>query len=364
MNIIFHIPFAIDPKVASGTNIRPKKLLDTMLKMGHQVEIISGNNELRKAKIHALKKQIKSGEKFDLLYSESSTLPTLLTEKHHFPTAPLLDFGFFNFCRDQNIPIGLYYRDIHWNFEHYPLTGVKKYYAHFFYHYDIHKYNQLLDVLFLQSDEMHNFIPGLKKELKIVELPPGVDTVVEQKNDKVINQPLKLIYVGGLSDLYQLHNFVSAAEATNTFNFTICTRLADWEMAKKEYEQVFTRAKNLHLIHESGEVLDKRMLNYDLASIIVKPTDYWSFVLPLKLFYYLSYQIPIIASKGTRAAKYVTEHDVGWVVEYNEQAIKELFQKIAQEPTAIKAKKDNIRKILADITWEARVNTIIKSLTC
>ena len=46
-------------------------------------------------------------------------MPTLLTEPHHFPTHPLLDFGFFRYVKKQGIPIGLFYSDIFWKFEDY-----------------------------------------------------------------------------------------------------------------------------------------------------------------------------------------------------------------------------------------------------
>ncbi|MEX0811442.1 MAG: glycosyltransferase [Chitinophagales bacterium] len=363
MKIIFHIPFAINTDVASGTNIRPIKILNAMLGLGHDVEVVKGGNKERRSQIDRIKREIKNGKKYDLLYSESSTLPTLLTEKHHLPSAPFMDFEFFSFCKSYGIPVGLYYRDIHWNFAHYPLSGIKKAYSHFFYHFDIKKYNKLLDVLFLQSYEMKKYIPGLDENIKIVELPPGVDQVFEHKSFENPKNQLKIIYVGGLGKLYQLHEFINAAQSFSKIDFSICTRKEDWNAVKSEYESILQPSKNIHLIHQSGDELDKKMPNYDLASIIVKPTDYWSFVLPLKLFYYLSFQIPVIASKGTRAAKFVDEHNVGWVVDYNEKAIESTFNAILNNPESIAEKQNNIKKIHSDITWEARVNTIIKTLT-
>ena len=63
----------------------------------------------------------------NFLYSESSTMPTSLTEPHHMPTHPFLDFSFFYFCKRNGIKIGLFYRDIYWKFEIYKekVHGIK-----------------------------------------------------------------------------------------------------------------------------------------------------------------------------------------------------------------------------------------------
>lgn len=52
-----------------------------------------------KKKIKKIKSNIKEGIKYDFLYSESSTEPTLLTEKNHIPLYPFLDFGFLKYCK-------------------------------------------------------------------------------------------------------------------------------------------------------------------------------------------------------------------------------------------------------------------------
>jgi hypothetical protein len=82
-------------------------------------------------------------------------MPTLLTESHHLPTHPFLDFNFFRFLKNNDIKIGLFYRDVQWNFkELYNINFFKKIYAKFFYYWDLYNYNNLLDVLFLPSLKM------------------------------------------------------------------------------------------------------------------------------------------------------------------------------------------------------------------
>ena len=96
-NMIFHIPNYIDLSRKSGSNIRPYKMIKAFENNGYKVDIIKGYGKERKQSIHNVKMKIKKGVKYDFLYSESSTMPTLLTEKNHLPLYPFLDFSFFKF---------------------------------------------------------------------------------------------------------------------------------------------------------------------------------------------------------------------------------------------------------------------------
>src|SRR5699024_1878719 len=115
---IFHIPIDLRGQKNSGSSVRPNKMIEAFQNIGYKVEIIMGDGKK--------KKKIKKREKYDFLYSESSNLPTLLTETHHFPRYPFLDFRFFRFCKKHNIKIGLFYRDVHWKFDHFK-KGKSKY---------------------------------------------------------------------------------------------------------------------------------------------------------------------------------------------------------------------------------------------
>ena len=89
--------------------------------------VVSGYAKERKKRFDEIKTQVKNGVKFDFLYSESSTMPTILTEPHHMPIHPFVDFSLFRFCKKNGIKIGLFYRDIYWKFDIYKKTmhGLK-----------------------------------------------------------------------------------------------------------------------------------------------------------------------------------------------------------------------------------------------
>jgi hypothetical protein len=362
MKIIFHIPFEVNQNNPSGTNIRPVKMFQAMINSGHEVEKIWGRAKERKQKIKELKKRIQSGEKFDLLYSESSTTPTLLTESHHLPTYPFLDFSFFSFCKSHHIKIGLFYRDIHWNFEQYTLKGIKRRYARFFYHYDLSKYNDLIDVLFLPSLEMREYIPSLTSKMKVVELPPGIDSSIDEFAEKRLEHHINMIYVGGVNDLYQIEEVMKSVHQVGNFQLTICTRKNEWELNSINYQKWIGENNNINIIHLSGVELENEMSGQHIASLLIKPTTYWKFVMPLKLFYYLSHFMPIIASKNTKAASFIEQYNIGWIVENNQTEITKLLNHIHQNQHEIKEKIENIKKIRHLHTWESRVEMVINQL--
>ena len=119
MNIIFHHPLPLEENPKSASRIRPLRMLESFRKLGCRVDLVTGYSSERKHRIKMIKNNIKDGIKYDFLYAESSTMPTLLTDRHHLPLHPFMDWFFFRFCKKNDIPIGLFYRDIYWLFDGY-----------------------------------------------------------------------------------------------------------------------------------------------------------------------------------------------------------------------------------------------------
>jgi len=128
-------------------------MLQAFRDIGYEVDVISGHAAQRKTAINTIKHKIQTGQIYDFVYSESTTMPTLLTEPHHLPLHPIVDFGFFSFCQKNNIPIGLFYRDVYWVFSEYSrsLPFYKAMLAKLFYLYDLVKYNKLINKIYLPS---------------------------------------------------------------------------------------------------------------------------------------------------------------------------------------------------------------------
>jgi len=358
MNIVYHIPNEIDFSYASGSQIRPIKMLEAFRNIGYNVDVVMGDVKLRRKQIKDIKKKILCGVKYDFIYSESSTMPTALTEKHHLPIAPLLDFNFFSFCKNRVIQIGLFYRDIHWEFDQYnnSVAFCKRIVAKTFYRFDLRKYKRLVDVLFLPSRHMYDFIPFTFNK-KIIDLPPACE--LKQSLKKINQDKLNFIYVGGLGDLYDLELFSKIVNNISGVSFKLCTREKEWEENKGKYIDYL---ENIDVFHKSGKDLNEIFSICDVAVLVVKPTIYWKFVMAVKLFEYIAYEKPIIAIKNTAVGDFIQKYNIGWVVDYDDKEIAKIIGYLKFNPQEIEKKVENIRKIISYNTWEARAKQVQKIL--
>lgn len=359
--MIFHLPYPPNPKVPSGGNLRPLKMLEAFKKIGYVTDVVMGSGSLRRRQIREIKKKINEGFHYDFLYSESSSMPTLLTQRHHWPTAPFLDFGFFRFCKQAAIPIGLFYRDIYWRFEAYgsSLSWIKKRTARFFYEYDLRSYNALVDILFLPSVKMAEYIP-MKLTMKLEALPSGCEP---NKTLSIKNRGagLTILYVGAIDAFHNLRFLFRAVKERQSLRLVVSCRADQWKEALPDYQESLT--DRITVVHEQGNALDRLYEEADLLALFFKPTDYRSFAMPYKLFEYLSYSKPMIAAKNTTAGDFVEANDVGWSIDYDPEAFVRLTDKLIKNPDELKRKQAKIAEVIPLHLWETRAKTVSDSLT-
>ena len=357
MKIIFHHPLPLDPKATSASGIRPQRMLQAFKDLGYEVDLVTGYAQERKSAIKEIKAKIESGVSYDFVYAESSTMPNLMTEKHHLPLHPLLDYGFFRLCNKYNIPIGLFYRDIYWLFEEYGkgMNPIKTWAAKLAYRFDLWVYQKTLCKLYLPSCEMGAYIP-LVTEDKFEALPPGHSSPSLAKSG---NGKLELFYVGGLSSHYQLHLLFEVLKDMPQISFTLCTREKEWESMKHEYLPL---SENIRVIHKSGVEMEEYLKASSMVVLYVKPQEYWEFASPVKLYEYIGFQKPILASEGTLAGAFVKEHNIGWSLPYTKKALQEQLEELSKKPELLSPIQENLAKIENSHTWEARAKQVIKDL--
>lgn len=356
-NIIFHCPFPLDYNAKSASGIRPIKMLNAFQSLGYNVDLVVGYSNERSIAIKKIKEKIKNGFSYIFVYSESSTMPTALTDQHHLPLRPFLDFDFFQFLKNKNIKIGLFYRDIHWKFDHYGvgLSWYKKQLALFFYYFDLKKYNELVDVFYLPSMQMGKYIDYID-ETKFKALPPAHD-LSSYQNITPLDNILNLLYVGGVGENYKLNKLFEAMILIPKVNLTICTREADWKKIKDKYTVI---PENIKIVHESGEELDELYNVSHIALIFVEPKDYWDFAVPFKLFEYIGRNKPIICCKKTWTGDFVEQNNIGWSIDYNVQAFIDLISNL--NPSSIRDRTEKVIEIKKNESWISRAKQVIRDL--
>lgn len=360
MKIIFHHPLPLDPYAKSASGIRPLRMLQAFKDLGYEVDLVTGYVKERKKAIRSIKEKIKKGFKYDFVYAESSTMPAVMTEPHHLPLNPFFDFLFFRFCKKKNIPIGLFYRDIYWLFQEYGkgMNPIKTIAAKLAYRFDLWVYEQTVTRLYLPSIEMGSYVPKVSKN-KFSALPPGhnFSRVTDTLNKN--SGSLKLFYVGGLSNHYQLHLLFEALQELPEVDFTLCTREAEWQAIKHEYPEL---SQNIKIIHKTGPEMERCLQACDVAVLFVKPQRYWEFAAPVKLYEYIGFQKPVLASEETLAGQFVKENSIGWSLPYTKEAVIAQLRLLVKDPSLLTAVQENIVKIASKHSWAARARQVVKDL--
>ena len=158
---IFHYLHPVEDKPGIGSALRPNRMLQAFRDIGYEVDIVTGYSAQRKAQTRQIKKNIKNGVQYDFVYSESVNEPTALSDRDHLPRHPFMDFAFLRFCRKNDIPVGLFYRDMHWRFPVYRnnVSGVKRMITIPLFRWDLRMYRKCVDVLYVPSKALGDLVP-------------------------------------------------------------------------------------------------------------------------------------------------------------------------------------------------------------
>lgn len=355
---IFHIPYKLDNEAKSAPMLRPKKMIQAFQEIGYCVDVVEGKARERAVQIKKIKQKVRKGVKYDFVYSEASTMPTILTETHHFPTHPFLDFSFFHFLKKNDIKIGLFYRDIYWKFDSYKekLPAWKAFFAILCYKYDLIMYEKLLDRFYLSCLTALNFLHSDKLSRVTSLLPPGCDNIYVKNSDKeerdFTENPLHIFYVGGLGNQYQIARLIEAVRNVSECELTICCREKEWEIEKENLGKYIS--SNIHIVHKKNDELALFYEKADICSLMFEPGIYINMAMPYKSFEYLAHIKPVLVTEGTAIGKFVKKNNIGWSIGYTVEEIRNVLSEIISNPIILNEKIENCKKAKKNNTWEQR----------
>ena len=364
---IFYLPYELSEQGMGARMMRPRKMIEAFEKIGYEVFVIQGYSKQRRQLIAKLKQSIKQGEKYEFMYTETSTEPTLLTDPKHYPTHPFLDFGFFKYIKKQGIKIGLFYCDIYWKFDNYgtDLSKFKRIVALKGYEYDISKYKKLLDKFYVPDLKMIDYLHS--KILRSIsgELPPGaleIEMAPKSSAERDFKKdPLHIFYVGGIGPQYRIEKLVSAVAKTDNCVLTLCCREAEWEKEKSCYEPYLN--DSITVIHKSGDELEPYYDQADVCSLVFLSDEYRGMAMPYKAFEYLGHECPVIATTNTAIGRFTARNDTGWVIDYDDDQIISLLESIIADPSVMEKKRKSCAKAKQLNLWECRARTVEKDLS-
>lgn len=354
---IFHYLHPIEEKPGIGSALRPNRMLQAFRDLGYEVDTVTGYSAQRKQQIRKIRQNIKNGEQYDFVYSESVNEPTVLSDRDHFPRHPFMDFAFFKFCRKNRIPVGLFYRDMHWRFPVYrsSVSLIKRMITIPLFRHDLRMYRKCVDTLYVPSAAMGALVPHGNTR----PLPPGGQLQPAPVCEKAGNT-LQIFYVGNVLGVYDITAFCRAVSQVDGVELTICTPEQSWAAAKHRYEPLCDR---IHIVHKSGEELVPHYREADLFCCCLEANEYTRLAMPIKVFEAIGYGVPVMITKGIAAADMIAELDCGWMVENTVEAFRALLNSLKNSPGQIREKTENVLSAAPQHTWASRAGQVSCELT-
>lgn len=361
---IYHYPNPIVDKPGIGSALRPYQMLNAFREIGYEVELVTGYSAERKQKIAQVKEKIRSGVEYDFVYSESVNDPTAMTDQDHIPRHPFMDFHFFKFCRKQGIPVGLFYRDIHWMFPLFKETVSvwKRMILVPMFRFDQKMYREVLDILYVPSEAMGQFLPGFH----CIPLPPGGvmhSQVLEHRAERPQHAgELHIFYVGNVTGgVYDLRKFCQAVKETPGVRLTMCAPESAWEQAKEKYASVM--CERIDVVHKASHELMPYFEWADIFTCCLETNEYVRIAMPIKVFEATGYGIPVLITDGVAAADLICREKRGWSVDYSVESIKCVLTDLLNHPQKIKMAARNTIQAAPNHTWASRAQQVANDLT-
>ena len=355
--IIFHYAGAFYDTLDTGEKVRPRMMYEAFKSSGYEVLEIVGTYQERKKIFEEIKNRI---NEFEFIYSENRTLPLRLSGKKHLPVfLGNCDFDLFRLGHKHNIPIGVFYRDIYWDYPTFSqeIGYLKHLLAKPFYREELKLYAKYADIVFTPSTRFIERIDH-KQHTAYYPLPPGgsiTDTNAELHHLQSVN----IAYVGSINPpIYDVSVLLEniAEFRKDELNLTIFTRESDLLKTKNYY--IFPQNSNVR--HLSGEALKKQLSKFDISMIYFKPSDYRRLCMPLKLFESIGAGLPIISYGDSAVSDFVRENDIGWVVSEDDK--ENIFEYLINNRNEIAEKRKNVLAIRSEHTWEKRAKEVADQL--
>jgi glycosyltransferase involved in cell wall biosynthesis len=363
--VLVYFPFALAKKADSGSKVRPLKMIEAFRKWGSEQEleviVVSGESKEREEKWNdLLQKRALTNVRF--CYAENQTIPIWLTDKNHIPSKPLIDKKVFQYLKQHQIPMGIFYRDVYWKFDElYPLKGLKKSVMQWLYRREEKFYEKYADAIFLPSLEMGKYVDINRTK---VALPPGGKEVVFEKPSREGNE-VRAIYVGavkhsdnGLPLMLETLNRIQAEGLP--LSLTVVCREQEYTGLPDEQKEKMKQL-NVDVKHISGAELDALYKDMDFAFLPRTKSTYNDFSVPVKLVEYLSNYLPVLASNCTAQQRFVESGPYGVVASATvDEMVTATKKMMEQHHTFLKTIQN---KFLADNSWTARVQTVNQTLS-
>jgi glycosyltransferase involved in cell wall biosynthesis len=350
--ILMHMPYPFPQELISGSRVRPYQMYRAFLELGYKVELIAGNVPARKKQILDL---IHRGNSDDIAfcYSEPSTLPV----------HPVWDHLLYCFLAKSRLPTGIFYRDAYWRLASW--HSCKKVGARFpwlRYRLDLLVFSKTATIIFFPSRTMADFFSLAPPK---VPLPPGGQIMAREYYLRPVDEIETAVYVGGINQRYGLEILLQAFDLANrqvALNLELVCRQDEFMQQRSTFAK-YDGTEWLHVYHLTGKDLEQVYRRSAIAVIPRLRNLYNDLAMPVKLFEYLSYGLPIVATNCIEMANFISRNKVGLIAEDNASSLADGILQLVEDKALYDQLRRNVRQTLENGNlWTDRARFVAEQL--
>jgi glycosyltransferase involved in cell wall biosynthesis len=363
---IVYFPYKLRQE-KSGSAVRPVKILQAFNELAEKngLELISihGDTTEREKAFSILYENVNPK---DILfcYMENATIPIWLTEEDHLPRKPFMDIHFLKFLKKNHIPLGVFYRDIYWKFNDlYKVNSLIKPIMKTLFKYELALYKKYSSVFYLPSLYMNEYV-GVKNS-KLADLPPGGVNKLSL-NKKNETELIQAIYVGGINPRYGIYETLEAFKLMNEHSTKIKLILVCRQEEFANYQEFMGPYINmdwLEIHHAYGEQLTPLYQKADFGIVPIKCDPYNDFAVAVKLFEYISYGLPVLATNCKAQVDIVEKGNLGIVVSDDTPGLLNGLNAYLDQDVRAQYKESVRKSLLNEHLWFHRAEKVFNTLT-
>lgn len=354
--VVFHSPYPLDPEPASASRERPNQMLRALRIIGYEVLRITGNPPDRDLAFADFRDRVRGRQQIAFVYSENSTQPNALATSVRTGIAVFLEARIFAYCHRHGVPIGQFYRDVYWRFpeKQRSVPPVRRALMQLLYR---------VDLAVLDRSGAHVFVPSLPMvpiipfdPQRCTALPPGTAL----RNAATPHRGFHALYVGGVGPGHEIEELLHAVAQVEAMMLTLVVPRQAWEHHGEQLRPLLTDRVNV--VHAAASQLGPHYDRASLCLLTVQPNEYRRFAVPMKLYEYLGYGKPVLASSQTLAGEIVEDLGVGCSVHYRSEEIAAALSRLIEHPEELETLAQRARTVREDQTWVSRARTVAASL--
>jgi glycosyltransferase involved in cell wall biosynthesis len=347
-----HMPYPFPLELISGSRLRPYEMYRAFLELGYEVELIAGDVPTRKKQILDL---VHHGNIDDIAfcYSEPGTIPV----------HPVWDHLLYCFLAKSKLPTGIFYRDAYWKLASwYSYKAIKTRFPWLRYRLDLFVFSKTAAIIFFPSQTMADFFSLAAPK---VPLPPGGQIMIREGYLRPVDKIETVVYVGGINRRYGLEILLQALDLANK---KVALRLElvcrqDEFMQHRPIFANYETAEWLHVHHLTGKDLEQVYRRSDIAVIPLLKDMYNDLAMPVKLFEYLSYDLPIVTTNCTEMANFISRNGVGVIAEDNAHSLAGRILQLVEDKSLYDQLRRNTRLTLENGNrWTDRARFVAEQL--